>query len=75
MRLQGRCSKRSQLVGTTAADGLETFNEAKIYESIEGGVQSSWSEIDSREAFDVFCQRVSVLRAIRQTGEDEGCWS
>jgi hypothetical protein len=73
MRLQGRCSKRGQLVGPTATDGLETFNEAEFYESIESRVQSSWGKIDSRELFNVFCQRVSVLRAFRQTGEDEGC--
>jgi hypothetical protein len=73
MSLQGRCAERRQFVRTTAANWLKTLNEAKFYESIERCVERPGREIDARERFNVLRQRVAVLGAFSQAGENEGC--
>src|ERR1022692_461105 len=60
-------SHGSDLVWASPTDGLESFNETVVYESIKSCVQSPWREVNASEVLNVLGQGVAVLGPVNET--------
>jgi hypothetical protein len=64
---EGGRSHGSDLVGTSPTNGLESFNETVVNQSIESCVQSSRREVNSSEVLYVLGQGIAVLGTVSET--------
>src|ERR1017187_1502534 len=60
-------SHGSDLVWASPTDGLESFNETVVNESIKSCVQSSRREVNASEVLNVLGQGIAVLGPVSET--------